>query len=193
MWPNIRLMQVSGLFFSAFHEDNSLLMRSIRKLYNWFTTVVLFFQYFFMITYVLLESYNSDQRAAGTVTVLFFTHSIIKFTYFNMRSRLFYRALNSWNNANSHPLFTESNARHRAITLKRMRKLLMVIGTITILTVFCWTTLTFLEEPLREVPDPESENGTMLIERPRFLVQSYYPWNASHGMWYFISFFGQVC
>lgn len=182
LWPNIRLMQLSGLFISEYYDDNSTLMRLIRKTYSWIVTILIFVQYFLMIIWAASEAYDADQRAAYTVTILFFTHPLIKFTYFSTRTHRFYRALASWNNSNSHPLFVESNARHRASTISRMRGLLMYIGSITIFATVAWTVITFVGESVREVPDPESENGTMFIETPRLMVPTWYPWDASDGV-----------
>lgn len=192
LWPNIRLMQLSGLFISQYYDDNSTLMRLIRKIYSWITTILVFAQYIFMIVWAITESYNADQRAAHSVTVLFFTHSMIKFTYFSSRTNRFYRTLASWNNANSHPLFAESNARHRAITIARMRKLLMYVGSITIFATVAWTVITFVGESVREVPDPESENGTIFIEAPRLMIPAWYPWSFYHGLGHIISLVYQV-
>ncbi|XP_065201681.1 odorant receptor coreceptor [Planococcus citri] len=182
LWPNIRLMQLSGLFITEYYEDNSALMRLIRKLYSWIIFMLVMMNYVFMLLWAFTESYDADQRATHSVTILFFTHAVIKFIYFSTKTERFYRALASWNNANSHPLFAESNARHRAASLGRMRKLLMVIGSITIFAAVSWTVITFIGESVREVPDPETENGTMIIEAPRLMLPAWYPYDAAHGI-----------
>lgn len=93
---------------------------------------------------------------------------------------------------NSHPLFAESNARHRATALARMRKLLMIIGSGTIFSVLAWTTVTFLDDPHRQITDPENANETITVEKPMLMVDAWYPWDAKYGMTYFMSFIYQV-
>lgn len=93
---------------------------------------------------------------------------------------------------NSHPLFAESNARHRAVAFTKMRRLLLIIGIGTILTVFAWTGITFVGESTREIPDPENTNETIKIEVPRLMIGSSYPWDAKVGMAYIMSFIYQV-
>ncbi|KAF6216670.1 hypothetical protein GE061_001016 [Apolygus lucorum] len=117
---------------------------------------------------------------------------VTKFTYFAFRSSYFYRTLGAWNQVNSHPLFAESNARHRATALSRMRKLLMIIGTVTILAVFGWTTVTFLDEPVWDKTDPDNVNETISVEIPQLMVYAWYPWDARYGMTYFMTFVFQL-
>lgn len=192
LWPNLRMIQVSGIFFSAYFEDNSTLMRLVRKIYSWVVTIVLFTQYLFLVMYALTEAYNADQRAAYSVTILFFTHTLIKYTYFSTNTDKITRALAMWNNPNSHPLFAESNARCRASALSRMRKLLFFVAGVTIFSTVSWTTLTFVGESVREVPDPESENGTMFIETPRLMLPSWYPFDVMHGFPHMLVFVVQA-
>lgn len=182
LWPNIRLMQLSGLFISEYYDDNSALMRLIRKMYSWTVFGLVFMNYLFMGLWAATQSYNADQRATHAVTILFFTHSLIKFIFFSSKTENFYRVLASWNNANSHPLFAESNARHRATSLGRMRKLLTTVGSITIFATVSWTVVTFIGDSTHEVPDPETVNETMIIEVPRLMVPATYPFDVSHGM-----------
>lgn len=193
LWPNIRLIQLSGLFISAYYADNGMLMRLLRKIYSWIVTLILFTQYILIIIFAFTESYNADQRATYSVTILFFTHSLIKFVYFSMSTEKFYRTLGLWNNPNQHPLFAESNARHRASAISRMRKLLMWTGGITLFTVGSWTTLTFVGDSVRDVPDPETDNETMSIETPRLLIPSYYPFETMQGPGYIAALTLQVC
>lgn len=192
LWPNIRLIQASGLFISSYYENNSTLMRLIRKIYSWTVTVLIFTQYIFLCIFAATESYTADQRAAFTVTIFFFTHPLIKFVYFSTGNEKFTRTLAAWNNANSHPLFTESNARFRASGVTRMRKLLMFAGVVTIFTTVSWTLITFVGDSVREVADPESENGTMFIEAPRLMLPSMYPFDVMDGTGYIVAFVYQV-
>lgn len=192
LWPNIRFIQLSGLFITAFYENNTSLMRLIRKTYSWTVAILMITQFIFLCIYAATESYNPDQRAAYTVTIFFFTHSLIKFVYFSTGTGKFYRGLAAWNNANSHPLFAESNARFRASGLARMRKLLMLVGGVTIFTTVSWTTLTFVGDSVREIPDPETENGTITIPAPRLLMPSWYPFETMHGVGYIIALVWQV-
>lgn len=112
---------------------------------------------------LMMESEDVDDLTANTITMLFFTHSVVKLVYFAVRSKLFYRTLGIWNNPNSHPLFAESNARYHQIAVKKMRILLLaVIGT-TVLSAISWTTITFIGDS-------------------RLMVRSWYPYDPSHGM-----------
>lgn len=109
-----------------------------------------------------MESGDVDDLTANTITVLFFAHSIVKVAYFAVRSKLFYRTLGIWNNPNSHPLFAESNARYHAIALTKMRRLLFAVGGATVLSVICWTGITFVGDSVKKVTDPVTNETTMV-------------------------------
>lgn len=94
---------------------------------------------------------------------------------------------------NSHPLFAESNARYRALAYTKMRRLLMIIGIGTILTVFSWTGITFVGDSTRNIRDPENTNETITVSVPRLMIGSAYPWDARSGMAYILTFIYQVC
>lgn len=112
---------------------------------------------------LIIESADVDDLTANTITLLFFTHSIVKIVYFAIRSKYFYRTWAIWNNPNTHPLFAESNARYHAIALKKMRLLLFLVGATTALAAVAWTVLTFFEHPIRKMVDPVT-NETTIIE-----------------------------
>ncbi len=192
LWPNIRLIQLVGFFMTTYYSNNSSLMRIIRRIYSWIVTIIMFTQYIFLLIFLGSGTYNPDQRAAAGVTALFFAHGLFRFIFFSMGNKKYYRALNYWNSPMMHPLFAESEARCRATTVARMRKLLFVVGTITISTVISWITITLIGPNTREVPDPESENGTMIIEIPRLPLGSYYPYDPSEGTVYYATFALQV-
>lgn len=101
------------------------------------------------------------------------------------------RTLNVWNQWNTHPLFAESDAKYRAITLSKMRKLLMLVMLATFLSVGSWITLTFFGESVKGVLVKET-NETIFVEVPRLPFKAFYPWNAMGGMFYYISFGFQV-
>ncbi|XP_039298659.1 odorant receptor coreceptor [Nilaparvata lugens] len=188
LWPHIRLMQLTGHWLLEYHDNNESVMVLIRKLYCSLTTFLVLLQFIFIFVFLCFNTYDADQMAAGTITVLFFLHSITKFLFFAFRSKYFYRTFSAWNQMNSHPLFAESNARYRAIALTRMRKLLMIIGIGTILSVFAWTVIIFLDEPVRDIPDPNDVNSTIKEEVPQLMMYSWYPWDAKTGMRYMLSF-----
>lgn len=73
-----------------------------------------------------------------------------------------------------------------------MRKLLMIIGGITIAGVLSWITVTFLGEPVWEKTDPDNENETISVEVPQLPIYAWYPWDARSGMTYFMTFIYQV-
>lgn len=181
LWPNIRIIQFSGLFISSYYSDNSTMMKLLRKIYSWLVTVILFGQFLALVGWAVARSYDADQRAKHSVTVLFFTHTLIKYMYFAMNSDKFHRTLAMWNTPNTHLLFAESNARHRAIILSRFRKVLTFVLGVTVFTVTAWTMLTLVEDDQYRVPDPETENGTMFVRKPRLLVPSLYPFEHFDG------------
>lgn len=112
---------------------------------------------------LIIESADVDDLTANTITLLFFTHSIVKMVYFAVRTKYFYKTWAIWNNPNSHPLFAESNARYHAISLKKMRLLLFMVGGTTVLSAVAWTVLTFFEHPIRTIVDPVT-NETEIIQ-----------------------------
>lgn len=96
LWPHIKLMKLSGLWILEFYEDNSLPLRIIRKFYCSISTTLLMVQYMSILTFLILDSYNGEQMAAGTVTFLFFSHSIVKHIYFAAYYRRFSRLFKWW-------------------------------------------------------------------------------------------------
>lgn len=97
LWPNIRLMQLTGHWILEYREDNGGMMRLLRVIYCWMVSFIITSQFAFVGLFLLLETYDPDQMAAATITLLFFAHSITKFGYFAARSKLFYRTLSAWN------------------------------------------------------------------------------------------------
>ncbi|XP_050548961.1 odorant receptor coreceptor [Daktulosphaira vitifoliae] len=188
LWPNIRLIQLSGLFISEYYEDYSGLTVLMRKIYSWITTVLIYSQYLFIVIFMFTKSYDSDQLAAGVVTTLFFAHSMIKYMYFSTGTKSFYRTLGCWNNTSPHPLFAESHSRFHSISLARMRQLLVIVSIVTIFATISWTTITFFDDNVWDVPNPETFNETMAVQVPKLMLRSWYPWDASHGIGYIVAF-----
>lgn len=116
----------------------------------------------------MFESDDVDDLTANTITMLFFTHSIVKIVYFAVRSKLFYKTFGMWNNPNSHPLFAESNARYHQIAVKKMRILLMAVLAATTLSVLSWTTITFIGDSMKKIIDPVT-NETTYVEVKRLM------------------------
>ncbi|XP_035719556.1 odorant receptor coreceptor-like [Vespa mandarinia] len=178
LMPNIRIMQFGGHFMFNYIESSTKIMHRIYCCVHLFLILL---QFCFAGINLALESGDVDDLTANTITLLFFTHPVVKIIYFAVRSKLFYRVLAIWNNPNSHPLFAESNARYHAIALKKMRTLLFAVGATTILSVIAWTGITFIGDSVKKVTDPET-NETSLVEIPRLMVRSWYPYDPSHGM-----------
>nr|UEN71183.1 olfactory co-receptor [Gregopimpla kuwanae] len=178
LMPNIRVMQFSGHFMFNYYNDG---MKFMHKIYCIIHLCLILLQFGLCAVNLVLESGDVDDLTANTITVLFFTHAIVKVVYFGVRSKLFYRTLGIWNNPNSHPLFAESNARYHAIALTKMRRLLFAVGGATVLSCLCWTGITFVGDSVKKVTDPIT-NETMMVEIPRLMVRSWYPFDASHGM-----------
>ncbi|XP_011164243.1 odorant receptor coreceptor [Solenopsis invicta] len=179
LMPNIRVMKMFGHFVFNYYDDNS--SKYLHKVFCCINLFMLLLQFGLCAVNLIIESADVDDLTANTITLLFFTHSIVKVVYFAIRSKYFYRTWAIWNNPNSHPLFAESNARYHAIALKKMRLLLFLVGGTTVLAALAWTTLTFFEHPVRKIVDPIT-NETEVIQLPQLLVRSFYPFDASKGV-----------
>ncbi|XP_018568191.1 odorant receptor coreceptor [Anoplophora glabripennis] len=192
LMPNIRLIQASGHFMFNYHADNSGALHALRLGYSCAHLLFCLFQYGCIFGNLVVEKDDVNYLAANTITVLFFTHCITKFVYFALRSKLFYRTLGIWNQSNSHPLFVESNNRYHALALKKMRTLLICVTATTVLSAAAWTGITFVEESVHNIKDPDNENETITEEIPRLLIKSWYPWDAMSGMAYYGSLIFQI-
>ncbi|XP_076669897.1 odorant receptor co-receptor [Andrena cerasifolii] len=189
LMPNIQLMKASGHFLFNYYPDNS--VKFIHKIYCIVHLVFILLQFGLCGINLMLESDDVDDLTANTITLLFFTHSVVKLIYFAIRSKLFYRTFAIWNNPNSHPLFAESNARYHQIAIKKMRLLLMIVMGASLMTVISWTTITFIGDSVKKVVDPVT-NETTMVEIPRLLVRSWYPYDASHGMAHILTLLFQI-
>ncbi|XP_033216466.1 odorant receptor coreceptor [Belonocnema kinseyi] len=176
--PNIRLMQICGHFMFNYYGEAK---KFAHKIYCFVHLFLILIQFGCMAFNLVEESADVDDLTANTITMLFFTHSVVKVIYFAARSKLFYRTLAIWNNPNSHPLFAESNARYHSIALTKMRRLLFCVGAATILSVISWTGITFVGESVKHITDPVT-NETMTVEIPRLMLRAWYPFNAQHGI-----------
>ncbi|KAL0132809.1 hypothetical protein PUN28_000493 [Cardiocondyla obscurior] len=179
LMPNIRVMKMFGHFVFNYYDDSS--SKYLHKVFCCVNLFLLLLQFGLCAVNLIIESADVDDLTANTITLLFFTHSIVKIVYFAVRSKYFYRTWAIWNNPNSHPLFAESNARYHAIALKKMRLLLFLVGATTVLAAVAWTILTFFEHPIRKLVDPVT-NETTIIELPQLLVRSFYPFDAGKGV-----------
>lgn len=185
--PNIRWMQGCGHFLFKYTSGPVL----IRKIYAFTHLILCLLQFAFIIVNMVTNMDEANELTANTVTTLFFTHSLVKLIFFATTSGNFYMTLNIWNQANAHPLFAESDARYRALTLAKMRKLLMFVLSFTMFAVTAWTTITFFGESVKMVHDPAT-NGSLPELIPRLPIKSWYPWDAFNQPWYYISFVYQV-
>ncbi|XP_015432571.1 PREDICTED: odorant receptor coreceptor [Dufourea novaeangliae] len=179
LMPNIQLMKATGHFMFNYYTDNS--SKFIHKVFCFVHLFLILLQFGLCGINLMLTSDDVDVLTANTITMLFFTHSVVKVLYFAIRSKLFYRTLAIWNNPNSHPLFAESNARFHQLAVKKMRILLMAVMCTTMLSVIAWTTITFIGDSTMKVVDPVT-NETTYVEVPRLMLYSYYPFDPSHGM-----------
>ena len=152
-----------------------------------------------------IYSINVNLFTANTITVLFFTHSVIKFIYIALNSGKVYRTMGIWNQSNSHPLFAESDARYHSIALAKMRRLLVMTMSTTLLAVvgklnhkwivfeikiflhLAWTSITFFGESTKLVTD-RNTNETSSVEIPRLPIKSWYPFNSMNGAGYYVAF-----
>uniref|UniRef100_A0A310S3L4 Odorant receptor n=1 Tax=Chrysomela lapponica TaxID=153811 RepID=A0A310S3L4_CHRLA len=192
LMPNIRLIQASGHFMFNYYADNSGALHTLRLGYSCMHLIFCLLQYGATFGNLVMERDDVNYLAANTITVLFFTHCITKFVYFALRSKLFYRTLGIWNQSNSHPLFVESNNRYHALSLKKMRTLLICVMSTTIFSAIAWTAITFMGDSVHRVKDPDDKNVTIIEEIPRLLIKSWYPWNAMSGMTYYVCLIFQI-
>ncbi|KAI5642649.1 7tm odorant receptor domain-containing protein [Phthorimaea operculella] len=115
LMPNINVMRMCGHFvFNYLPEDGgmSILLRKAFASVNAFFIVV---QYICMGINMAKYAEEVNELTANSITVLFFAHTLIKLLFFALNSKNFYRTLAVWNQSNSHPLFTESDARYHQI------------------------------------------------------------------------------
>uniref|UniRef100_A0A0U5AEG0 Odorant receptor n=1 Tax=Reticulitermes speratus TaxID=60591 RepID=A0A0U5AEG0_9NEOP len=192
LWPLIRIMQMTGFFLLDYHEDMSFGWTSIRTGYASTVSCFMVIQYLLLFINLMKQAEDVNDLTANTITVLFFLHSLIKFFYFAIRRAKFYRTLATWNNANSHPLFSENQSRHHATAVGSMRRLVMNVGIGTIVSGFAWTAITFIGDSVHEIRDPDNFNETIFEEVPRLMLRSWYPWNALSGGGYVVSFIIQI-
>ncbi|XP_012273699.1 odorant receptor coreceptor [Orussus abietinus] len=181
LMPNIRIMQYTGHFMFNYYNDAGGSIKFIHKIFCSVHLFLILLQFALCGVNLLFESGDVDDLTANTITMLFFTHSVVKLLYFAVRSKLFYRTLGIWNNPNTHPLFAESNARYHAIALTKMRRLLFCVGAATILSALAWTGITFVGDSVKKSIDPVT-NETVIVEIPRLMLRSWYPFDASHGI-----------
>lgn len=185
--PNIRWMQGCGHFLFKYTSGPVL----IRKIYAGTNYCLCVLQYAFIILNLIQNMDEGNELTANTVTTLFFTHSLVKLSFFALTSDNFYMTFNIWNQANAHPLFAESDARYRALTLAKMRKLLTFVLGFSLFAVTAWTTITFFGESTKWVQDLAT-NSSITEPVPRLPIKSWYPWNSFNKPWYFVSFVYQV-
>lgn len=187
LMPNIKLMKWSGLFMHKYTGGSSF----FKKVYSCTHFTLILLQFFSILANMALNADEVNELSGNTITTLFFTHCITKFIFFAVNQKQFYRTLNVWNQVNSHPLFAESDARYHSIALAKMRKLFVLVMLTTVLSVVAWTTITFFGESVKFARDMET-NETITVEIPRLPIKAFYPWDASSGMFYIISFVYQV-
>ncbi|XP_023716643.1 odorant receptor coreceptor [Cryptotermes secundus] len=192
LWPLIRIMQMIGFFLLDYHEDMSFGWTSIRAGYAGSISGLMVIQFALIAINLMKQADDVNDLTANTITVLFFVHSLTKYFYFALRRGKFYRTLATWNNANSHPLFSENHSRHHATAVASMRRLVIYVTSATVISGFAWTIITFIGDSVHETADPENANETILEEVPRLMLRSWYPWNALSGGGYIVSFIIQI-
>nr|NP_001296031.1 odorant receptor coreceptor [Plutella xylostella]BAG71421.2 olfactory receptor-2 [Plutella xylostella] len=191
LMPNIKLMQMAGHFLFNYHEENGGMSMLLRKIYASVHAFLIVIHYLCMLLNMAQYSDDVNELTANTITVFFFAHTVIKLLYFAINSKSFYRTLAVWNQSNSHPLFTESDARYHQLALTKMRRLMYFICAVTVLSVISWVTLTFFGESVRFIPDKET-NETLTEPAPRLPLKAWYPFDAMSGGMYIVAFAYQV-
>lgn len=191
LMPNIKLMRWAGHFLFNYYPENGGMTLLLRKVYAGVHAFLIVLHYLCMMFNMAKYSDDVNELTANTITVLFFAHSIIKLIFFAINSKSFYRTLAVWNQSNSHPLFTESDARYHQITISKMRKLLYFILGSTAISITCWVTLTFFGESVRFITDHDT-NETLTEPVPRLPLKAWYPFDAMSGGMYIVAFVYQV-
>jgi hypothetical protein len=136
-----------------------------------------------MAVNLMMESGDVDDLTANTITMLFFLHPVVKLIYFPVRGKIFYKTLAIWNNPNSHPLFAESNARYHSLSITKMRRLLFCVAATTVFSVLAWTSITFMDESVKRIIDPETNETTVVPVSVGHLLIFLYP--SSFDSWPF--------
>ncbi|NP_001037060.1 odorant receptor coreceptor [Bombyx mandarina] len=191
LMPCIRLLQAAGHFLFNYHADTSGMNMLLRKIYSSAHAVLIVVHYICMGINMAQYKDEVNELTANTITVLFFAHSIIKLAFFAFNSKSFYRTLAVWNQSNSHPLFTESDARYHQISLSKMRRLLYFICGMTVFSVISWVTLTFFGESVRMIASKET-NETLTEPAPRLPLKAWYPFKTMSGGGYVFAFIYQI-
>ncbi|XP_077288453.1 odorant receptor co-receptor isoform X2 [Arctopsyche grandis] len=189
LMPNINLMKAFGYFLFNYYQGMHFVI--FRKVYSCFHFILIFLQFALILVNMALTSGDVDELTANTITVLFFAHSIIKYIYFGIMSKSFYRTLSTWNQTNSHPLFAESDARFHSTAVTKMRRLLYAVMIGTIISVIAWITITFFGESTRRMKLPDV-NETVIEEVPRLPIKAFYPFFNFSGPMYILCFAYQV-
>lgn len=189
--PNIKLLQLSGHFLFNYYADNSGMTMLLRKMYSTVHAILIFVQFVCMGVNMAMYADEVNELTANTITVLFFAHSIIKLGFLAFTSKSFYRTMAVWNQSNSHPLFTESDARYHQIALTKMRRLTYFICFMTVMSVVSWVTITFFGESVRMIANKET-NETLTEPAPRLPLKAWYPFDTMSGSMYVFVFVFQI-
>nr|AXF48755.1 odorant receptors ORCO [Lobesia botrana] len=191
LMPNIKLMQMAGHFLFNYVDESSGMSMLLRKAYACMHAFLIVLNFGCMGINMAQYSEEVNELTANTITVLFFVHTVIKLAFFAVNSKSFYRTLAVWNQSNSHPLFTESDARYHQISIQKTRRLLYLICGTTVLSVVSWVTLTFFGESVYYITDKES-NETLTEPAPRLPLKAWYPFDAMSGTMYVVAFIYQI-
>nr|AJF20962.1 olfactory coreceptor [Operophtera brumata] len=189
--PNIKLMQAAGHFLFNYHDENAGMSTILRKIYSSTHAFLISIHFVLMVINMAKYADEVNELTANTITILFFLHTIIKMLFFAVNSKSFYRTLAVWNQSNSHPLFTESDARYHQLALTKMRRLLYFICVMTVVSLICWVTLTFFGESVRLISSKDT-NETLTEEIPRLPLKAWYPFDAMSGSMYIFAFVFQI-
>ncbi|XP_049879122.1 odorant receptor coreceptor [Pectinophora gossypiella] len=191
LMPNINLMRTFGHFVFNYLPESGGMSLLLRKIYAGLHAFLIFIHFVCLGVNMAKYSDEVNELTANTITVLFFTHTIIKLAFFAINSKSFYRTLAVWNQSNSHPLFTESDARYHQLAVNKNRKLLYFICSTSVISVVCWVTITFFGESVYMIMDKET-NETLTEPAPRLPLKAWYPFNAMSGTMYIVAFAFQV-
>ncbi|KAF4523219.1 Odorant receptor co-receptor, partial [Ephemera danica] len=134
-------------------------------------------------------------------------------TYFALKRKQFYRTMLVWESSHSHPLFVESDVKHRALGEREMLRLMRYVLVATGVTALLWAAHPFLST---DATPPSPDNATLLstnvtvlgvdllsstavtpvvlqLQGPKLMVNAWYPWDPySSSFLYVITYLFQL-
>ncbi|KAF9823230.1 hypothetical protein SFRURICE_010525 [Spodoptera frugiperda] len=125
LMPNIKLMQAAGHFLFNYHSENGGMTGLLRKIYASTHAILITIHFACMGINMAQYSDEVNELTANTITVLFFTHTIIKLGFFALNSKSFYRYASTCPRHTHTTASTDPHRTDRIISNAYMRCVLM--------------------------------------------------------------------